>query len=528
VVRLARLIPVLLVGQVLAQDYSFSMPEFTCNTSLEADGTLLIYYEIEFLCEPGAHEIDIVDIGFPDDSYEPGSVAATLGGEPVEDIRESSVLPAGVELHLGERSIHPGGTGLFLLSARNPMLVHCNSSDAERASLQFTPTWFGSQYITGESHFILRFQFPPGADSASVRYFGRPFARAYEADGRMVYEWEETRRITSEYTIGVSFPSDLVACEILERPGPDPVARSSSTEYSYHPGPACLLLPGILLSVFVAGVYFSNRRREKYMPPSIGVEGVGIRRGLTAPQAAMLLGQPLDRVLRLVLFGLFLKDVLRSEDSSGKPVFREGAGDRSSLWEYEKAFLAALRIGVPGREAIDRQPLEAMFVAMVKDLETRMKGFSVGETREYYRTIVSEAWSQVRKSGSSSEIEAVLAEKLEWLFLDPRFEQRAEALPQLFPVFPGRMGAAFASMPSSGNGLTLTQFCSGVAGFLESLAGGIAGEMDGITSSVTDVTNPIVTISESAGGYSGPSAGGGCACACACAGCACACAGGGR
>jgi hypothetical protein len=512
-------------GSAFSQDYRFSVPEYTCNASLESDGTLLIYYEIEFDCEHGAHEIDIIDIGFPTDSYERSSVSADIDGSQLDDVRESSYIPVGVEVHLGDRSIQPGHSGQFRLSGRNPGLVYRDYSAGDRASVQFSPTWFDGSLLTGSSHFVLRFQFPPGADSASVMYFGRPFTRAYAADERMVYEWEETRGVSGEYLVGVSFPSRLVTCTILET---SPTAQYTTPSgggggAAASVGICFVFLPVLFVGLIIFGVRQSRRRRLKYMPPSIGVEGVGIKRGLSAPQASMLLEQPLDKVLRLIVFGLFLKDVLRAEDSSGKPVFREGSGDRAGLWDYEKSFLGAVKTGVPGKGAIDPAALKTLFVGMVKDLETRMKGFSVRETRDYYRSITAQAWKQLQGSGKEGEIEALMAGQLEWLLLDPEFEEKAGRFPPDILVFPARMGGSFRPLVSSGGGLSITRFCSDVAGSLEHFAGGIVGSFEGIASSVTAVTNPIPVSS-----YSSGRSGGGCACACACAGCACACAGGGR
>ena len=47
----------------------------------------------------------------------------------------------------------------------------------------------------------------------------------------------------------------------------------------------------------------SQRRKLQYLPPRIAIEGHGIKRGLTAVEAAILLGEPLDKVMTMILFG---------------------------------------------------------------------------------------------------------------------------------------------------------------------------------------------------------------------------------
>jgi hypothetical protein len=105
------------------QDYRFRIPTFTCNMAVQKDRSLLIYYEITFTCAPGAHPIDVVDIGFPTGDYVLGSVKAEIDGVPVEGIKASTYIPIGVEVPLGSRAIAPGATGTLKVSGINPGMV---------------------------------------------------------------------------------------------------------------------------------------------------------------------------------------------------------------------------------------------------------------------------------------------------------------------------------------------------------------------------------------------------------------------
>jgi len=46
----------------------------------------------------------------------------------------------------------------------------------------------------------------------------------------------------------------------------------------------------------------------QYLPPKISIEGKGIKRGLTAVEAGILLEEPLDKILTMILFGLIKKN----------------------------------------------------------------------------------------------------------------------------------------------------------------------------------------------------------------------------
>ena len=152
-----------------------------------------------------------------------------------------------------------------------------------------------------------------------------------------------------------------------------------------------LLLPAACIGIFVLmfvgipilGVIQGQRRKLQYLPPKISIEGHGIKRGLTAVEAAILLEQPLDKVLTMALFGVVKKgaatvlsrDPLKIDVASPLP---EG------LHDYEKDFVSAFK--EPGvRE--QRKGLQDMVIALVKSVAEKMKGFSRKETQEYYKTI---------------------------------------------------------------------------------------------------------------------------------------------
>ena len=47
---------------------------------------------------------------------------------------------------------------------------------------------------------------------------------------------------------------------------------------------------------------------SQYLPPKIQIEGHGIKRGLTAVEAGILMEQPLDKVMTMILFGVVKKN----------------------------------------------------------------------------------------------------------------------------------------------------------------------------------------------------------------------------
>ena len=180
-------------------------------------------------------------------------------------------------------------------------------------------------------------------------------------------------------------------------------------------------------------------------------------------------------------------------------------------------------------------------IELVRSVQTKMKGFSLGESRDYYRSIMRKAWAEVESAGTPEVRSERYSEGLEWLMLDREFDDRTRRTFTTGPVYvpmwwshysPARSATpsvAAASGGKSGAPVSLphlpgADFAASMARSVQNSAGALVGNVASFTQGVAKTTNPPpVTRS-----YGGSRGGGGCACACACAGCACACAGGGR
>ena len=81
-----------------------------------------------------------------------------------------------------------------------------------------------------------------------------------------------------------------------------------------------------------------NKRKLQYLPPKIAIEGHGIKRGLTAVEAAILLEQPMDKILTMILFAVIKKD---APPSPAEPLVLKSFAEPEGLQPYEVDFLNA-------------------------------------------------------------------------------------------------------------------------------------------------------------------------------------------
>jgi len=538
---LAILVLILPGGVAYGQDYSFTVDSMHVEVYIQEDSSVDIVYDITYTNDPGAHVIDIADVGLPNDYYDLSSATATINGQPVSGIYESEWLDTGVEVHLGANQILPGETGTLHLEISNPHMVYQDTEDETYASVRFYPHYYENTGH-GTTDLQLTIYFPPGVQPGETRYHDQEFTQAFFEGDRPVMTWViPDARADRQYQFGVSFPQQYVQ-EVYAEPTPDVLGSIFGLVGALFG----TLLPfticgGVLFWIILGAIVGSRRRRKRlmdYMPPLVSVEGLGIKRGLTAVEAAVLLEAPLDKVLTMILFGLTKKGAVRAV--SQKPLRLEKAEALpEGLHPYEQDFLAA--IGSKGN--LKERDLTKLVTKLIKNVNEKMKGFHAKDTIAYYQDIVARAWEQVKDADTPE----VVDENLEWMMMDEDFEEK---MPETFGPRPIPMpvwwwmfaGPRPATTPSTGRPSpgraapvpSAPRTVPGAAGAntvvtsIQGVSNTIVGSLSSFTARVTGVTHPVPVKTSSGRGWSGGGGGGGCACACACAGCACACAGGGR
>ena len=544
----------------VAQNYSFEVPVQEVSVYIQSDGTLSLDYLITFNNDAGADPIDIVDIGMPNEDYVLSSVTtATLDGQPVERVAASTVVHPGIEVHLGAQAIQPGESGtlhVIVGTVRNALGAATLEETEPYASLVFTPSWFDPSIVSGNTLYTFNIILPPGVEPEQPRYHtpsgnwpgpDEPIT-GYNEDDRVFYTWTaEDADAETRYVFGASFPMALVPAEVVvatEAPNLRTVPLDAIIPFLCVGG-----FIAIFVAIGIAGARASQKRKLQYMPPKIAIEGHGIKRGLTAVEAAILMEQPLDKVMSMILFSVLKKEAARVV--SRDPLKLEIADPLpDTLQPYEIEFCRAFQTDSKSKQ---RTALQNVIIDLVKTVSEKMRGFSRKESIEYYTAIMEKAWEQVT-AADTPEVKSELYEQvMEWTMLDRDWSRRTQQSFGPQPVFvptwwwrfdPGMSsmgsGGSVAAKPvatsssssSHGGSISLpklpgSDFAASMVSGVETFAAGVIGNLTSFTDTITNRTNPVPKTSTSSTHSTG---GGGhsCACACACAGCACACAGGGR
>lgn len=552
--RIMRIVLILLIsglvfpGIVLAQTYSFSVPEAVVHVYWNEDGTSSIVYLLNFVNDTFASPIDYVDVGVPNVNYSLSNVSAEVNGQPVFDITESPYVKPGVAIGLGSNMIQPGETGQVSVTIDGVnRVLYPDSTDDNYASAVFDTTYFDSSFLKGQTDLSVVFHLPPGVQPKEPRWHASPSGwpsqpeTGFDEQGRITYTWRNPNADFSKANqFGASFPASYVPDSAIVRSNPLACV-----------GP--LLLPliciGSVVLLIIWSVRAGQRRKMQYLPPKITIEGHGIKRGLTAVEAAILMEQPMDKIMTMILFGSLKKNA--AQVTSRDPLELTLSDPLpEDLQAYEKDFLNAFK-EPPG--ATRQKSLQKTMIELVRSVGEKMKGFSRRETVDYYRTIMEQAWAQVAAADTPEVKSEKFDEVMEWTMLDKDYDDRTKEVfregPVFVPVWWPRYDPSFSgpvARPTSGPITTAgpsgrpgpsiptlpgSAFAASVVTGVQSFSSRVVGNITEFTNGVTKVTNPppkptTYSSGRSTGGGGGHSCA--CACACACAGCACACAGGGR
>ena len=535
---------------VLAQTYSFGLDQLVVHVFWNDDGTTSIDYVFVFSNDSFASPIDYVDVGLPNSNFEVSSISADVNGKPISDISRSGYQGSGVgvAVGLGSDAIQPGSTGrvhVFIGTVRD--MLYLDDLEDDYASAVFGTTFFGKQFVHGNTDVTVVYHLPPGVKPEEPRWHQSPSGwptepiTGFDNAGNITYTWSNSSANGyTPYKFGASFPTQYIPASAIVQPsfweilGIDP---DDLIGFSF-----CCCIGAIILLSMVFSIRSAQKRKLKYLPPKVTIEGHGIKRGLTAVEAAILLEQPMDKILTMILFSVIKKEA--ATVISREPLKLEITKPTpEGLRKYEVNFLEAFQ---KTNTRARRSELQDMMVGLVKSVQKKMKGFSYKETVSYYRKITERAWGQVEAANTPEVKSQLFEENMEWTMLDRDYDDRTRKVFRTGPVFvpmwwprydptyrpstspsvpktaapvPSKGGVSMPTLPGSA-------FAAGVVTGVQDFSSSVVGNLSDFTSKITNKTNPVPKTSSS--GWSSGGGGGGCACACACAGCACACAGGGR
>ena len=499
------------------------------------DGSIDLIYDIEIACVSGSFNVSY--IGQPKADFNLGE-AFDEKGNALKISKVSGSSEVEVDFH---SRVFAGESVRFNLTTSVPKMVYLDTLNPGYAGLQFIPQWWEETSLKELRVLIV---LPKGAVKEQIktppdRFYNSTFTDP-ETGGLVVY-WEKFDLAPNEnFPVGVSFPKELVGQYQVQRTGWDAFV------YNILLPNAPIIGAGVVLLVVIVLVVRNAAKRRPYEKPRLRIESLGVRRGLTAVEAAWLLGLGPVKIVVAMLYGLMQKRAVWVTESEPKlklevqPEFRDAAGTKDlPIRYYEHRFIDSVK---------DDGTLEenglASAVALVRDtVEEKMRGYNRQENVKYYQGIVEQAWKQVEGAGTPELASTAFDENLLWLYLDGDFGNKFKgnlgnqvfipdpawwwywwwARPNPHPPVPGTgapTGGEIKPQPLPGG-----EFADKVVSSLEKSANDLVTNLEKFADSIAPA-KAEPSHAPARRGSGGFCACANCACACACVSCACACAGG--
>lgn len=232
------------------------------------------------------------------------------------------------------------------------------------------------------------------------------------------------------------------------------IAAGLAVLFWFSPAAQLIAFP-LLLAWLIWELLGRGRRslRPEYRPASAIVEGGGIKRGLTAPEAAVVLEMPLNTVLAAAIVGLLKKGALElhgdvelslavtpdyrlleaAGDAQGRSALRRAAAQKHNaiLQPYDEPFLELFEEN-PG-QPLGSIHFTAPLRALIRHTARRVGGYDLEATQEYYQKHLGRARHDVARVDGDGAGERLRVHHLEWLVLDAEFSSLYRDYPPPWP-----------------------------------------------------------------------------------------------
>jgi len=498
--------------------FVYSIPKQRDLLVMNADGSVRLERYFEFQVEetstdPGTE----IWAGLPTAGTKVLSVVDEDG-----DAVKFGTRSSGGEYHvtLSGFSIKPGTKKGFTVTAEIPNFIFRDTKNAGYVTMEYSPGWWTAPVAVQDIGVIL----PDPVTEPEIKTGAREWDGITRLDrGAYLVTWQfKDLRSNERVTINVGIPDKYVKVPEVTKPE-SPVLPP---QQYVRPGPDPSMVFGIGVVVIVGAIILeaiSKSGREPYTSPQVSMEGVGVNETLDPVEASILLRQPPEKTLTLLLFSMIKKGYLRV---IGQDPLKVAVMYERDLSEAERLFIEAIDRSTG---EIDGSKLAPCFRYLATSVNEKLKPYCRKETEEFYRGVIRQAWDSVLAAETPELKLSAMDRQLMWLLQDEDRMKEAES------KLPREGDAPRDAVP---NWWTTGLFL-GVPfgpyymwpGFLWSRYSRISGglldrdsqqELRGISNQIWTPARPPSggRFGGGRGGFTPPS----CACACACVSCACACA----
>jgi hypothetical protein len=528
------------VGFAFAWSGSYHLGQEWVEIRINQNGTIDLFYNISITLDSG-DQINFAEVGQPKGDFTIGSASDQYGHNlSTSDTSSGDNYKVQVTLF---SPLTAGKTVWFTLITNVAHMIYedttnpGNATNPGNVGMKFIPMWWPQASVNDLRVLIV---LPPNVTANQVRTLaGVDWNGTQQVGSSLAIYFEKLNLAPNEqYPVGVSFPKEYVQHYDTQPSGP--------VAFFQQYGPP-LLVSGVVAGMIV--VFVVAVRKRAYMMPTISMESLGIRRGLTAVEASYLLDMKPTRIVTEILYSLLQKRAVWVESVTPSiklrimEPFEDKKGTRETpMRYYEIDFLNALKED----GTLDEEKLAGTIMYLRDTVEEKLRGYRRRDTVDYYASVVAKAWEQVEQAGAPELASKAYDEQLLWLFLDPNVQTRTQTAFRSMAFQPSPLWLWYwygyqhyypnptytpnvqaptqAAKPPTIPG---ADFANNIATAVENTSNGIVVNLEKFANAILPFQPGKASNEPAHHGADCVCACAACACACACVSCACACAGGG-
>ena len=522
-----------IISQVSAQRQYYFEQEWA-KIWINQDGSIDLFYNISLTLDSGDN-INWISVGQPTYDFTIGPAQDQFGNTlQTSDISTSNDYKVRVDLN---SPLREGETIWFTLTTNVAKMIFEDQINPGNDGMQITLSWFPAAILDSRVTIIL----PPQVVQDDVKTGSLLWSNTLIEDDRLAIYWEKQNSQPDErFDVAVSYPKQEGWTSFTQ--------TSDDLTGLFDSFWILLLVGGLIFAILI--VIVLSKQKLPYIKPTVGIESLGLLRGLTAVEASYLLDLKPPKIVTEILYSLLKKNAVWIQSTKPslkftiqKPYQNKAGTKQNPLRYYEIDFLNAIK----ENGALDEKKLAKTIMFLRSTVETKLKGYCRKDTIDYYKKIVDKAWKQVQAAQTADLASQAYDEKLLWLFLDNKLQDKTQSAFQNQSFNPNPMwfwfwystGPYQQKTPNKSitKPPTPTQRAPSIPGadFANNIATAVENSANNIVVSLEKFANSILPPPPREKTSKQPAhtkakcvcACAACACACACVSCACACAGGG-
>lgn len=513
-----------------AQSNLYTVDHEWVQIFINDDGTIDLTYNITVTVTQG--RLTAFDVGQPNRDFTIGQAVDQYGNQ----LYTYSYTPDVASVDFNQKV--PAGESIWYTITTNVAgMIYNDTTNPGNYGMQFIPQWISDTAINDVRVQIV---LPSGVNVGDVKTTENFYNGTSIVENRLAIYWEKSSIAPNEqFKVGVSFPAQFL-------PNYTPSAQSDGFSFDTF-----IIVAGVIGVFFVIFIFFFIAYRiskSTYITPKVSMETLGIKRGLTAVEASYLLDMKPPQIVTEILYSLLHKRAVWAQETKPSlklkllPPYENKKGPQENpLRYYEIDFLNALKTD----GTLDEEKLARCIMFLRDTTEKKLEGYSRKDTVDYYKKIVTQAWTQVENAGTPELTSNAYDEQLLWLMLDPNQRVRTETVfqdrpfqpqPLWFwwwygytiyhphPTYRPNINSPAQSGPAPA--IPGAEFANNIATSLEKTSSNIVVSLEKFANAIVPPP-PKASHQPARKGSGCVCACAACACACACVSCACACAGGG-